>query len=142
MDYCATIRGAVLSALLILLVLIPPAALAQSKGVAVQARQAPPAAEQRIALVIGNGNYKVGPLRNPVRDARAMAAKLEALGFEVIALEDATQRDMKRAMFDFGRINRGGSWNYARDTLRCSHRDKLAPHHRFFFPGFRLLWSR
>ena len=142
MDHCSTIRGAVLSALIILPVLIPPAALAQSKGMVVQGRQAPPAAEQRIALVIGNGRYEVGPLRNPVNDARAMAGKLETLGFEVIALENATQRDMKRAMFDFGRINRGGSWDYARDTLRCSHRDKLAPHHRFFFLGFRLLRLR
>jgi len=40
--------------------------------------------EQRVALVIGNGAYKQGPLRNPVNDARDMAARLRSLGFTVI----------------------------------------------------------
>ena len=40
--------------------------------------------ETRVALVIGNGNYKNSPLKNPVNDARDMAAKLRGLGFTVI----------------------------------------------------------
>ena len=40
--------------------------------------------EQRVALVIGNSAYKQGPLRNPVNDARDMAARLRSLGFTVI----------------------------------------------------------
>ena len=32
--------------------------------------------ETRVALVIGNSNYKNSPLKNPVNDARDMATKL------------------------------------------------------------------
>jgi peptidoglycan hydrolase-like protein with peptidoglycan-binding domain len=45
--------------------------------------------EQRLALVIGNASYKVAPLRNPVNDARDIAATLQSLGFEVMHLENA-----------------------------------------------------
>ncbi len=34
------------------------------------------ATEQRIALVIGNGNYRDAPLRNPVNDATDIASTL------------------------------------------------------------------
>jgi len=47
------------------------------------------AGEQRIALVIGNGDYKTAPLRNPPNDARLMARTLRGLGFDVI---DASMR--------------------------------------------------
>ena len=40
--------------------------------------------ETRVALVIGNSNYKNSPLRNPVNDVRDMATKLRGLGFTVI----------------------------------------------------------
>ena len=33
--------------------------------------------ERRVALVIGNGAYPTGPLRNPPSDAQAMAASLD-----------------------------------------------------------------
>ena len=45
-------------------------ALAQQKG---------GSGEQRVALVIGNGQYKDSPLPNPVNDARAIAKALTAL---------------------------------------------------------------
>ncbi|MBL8704044.1 MAG: caspase family protein, partial [Rhodospirillales bacterium] len=48
-------------------------------------------AQKKIALVIGNAAYKEAPLKNPVNDARAMAAKLRQLGFQVIAQENATK---------------------------------------------------
>lgn len=38
---------------------------------------------KRVALVIGNSGYAAAPLKNPVNDARAMAATLRRLGFEV-----------------------------------------------------------
>lgn len=60
-------------------------------------------AEQRIALVIGNGGYaKIGFLSNPPNDARLIAQTLRGLGFEVIAHIDADQKTMKRAVSDFG----------------------------------------
>jgi hypothetical protein len=58
--------------------------------------------------VIGNAAYDMAPLRNPVNDARAMAATLRTLGFEVTALENATLTDMKRAIDDFGDSLRSG----------------------------------
>ena len=59
-------------------------------------------AEQRIALVIGNSAYPDIPLANPVNDARLMATTLRAQGFEVIEALDASQRDIQRAVKDFG----------------------------------------
>ena len=68
--------------------------------------------ERRVALVIGNANYKHGkPLRNPHQDAEAIADLLGRLGFELTA--SPSQRDrywhadldlisMKRIIADFG----------------------------------------
>ncbi len=39
-------------------------------------------AERRVALVIGNAQYREGPLANPVNDARDMRDRLLTLGFE------------------------------------------------------------
>jgi hypothetical protein len=59
----------------------------------------PALAANRVALVIGNDNYKsVRNLNNAGKDARDIARKLEGLGFEVILKIDATRRDMARAM--------------------------------------------
>ncbi len=55
----------------------------------------------RVALVIGNAAYASAPLANPVNDARAMASRLSALGFEVSVLTDASRREMERAMIGF-----------------------------------------
>ena len=60
------------------------------------------ALEPRVALVIGNGAYPNAPLANPVNDARLMAETLRGLGFDVIERTDATQREMKLAIFELG----------------------------------------
>ena len=57
-----------------------------------------PDTERRIALVIGNGGYTSAPLRNPVHDATDMAAALQKLGFDVIHLKEASQREMENAI--------------------------------------------
>ena len=62
----------------------------------------PMAVEQRVALVIGNAAYKASPLSNPVNDAGDMAAKLAKLGFNVTLKTDAGQREMNRAITQFG----------------------------------------
>src|SRR3712207_1530100 len=59
-------------------------------------------AEPRTALVIGNAAYPDAPLANPVADATAVAAALEAGGFEVAAVLDADQATMDRAIAAFG----------------------------------------
>lgn len=62
------------------------------------------AAEPRLALVIGNSKYgqELGRLPNPANDAELMAATLGKLGFKVTRLIDADQKQMKRAISDFG----------------------------------------
>ncbi len=46
-------------------------------------------AEKRVALVIGNNDYKFVPkLQKAVNDARAMGDVLKQLGFEVMVVEN------------------------------------------------------
>lgn len=74
----------------------------QARAVQVQAPPGPSAArEARVALVIGNGAYRGAPLRNPVNDARAVAAKLRQRGFEVILKEDLEQRQIGGVLREF-----------------------------------------
>ncbi len=61
-------------------------------------------AEERIALIVGNGGYgSVTPLDNPVSDATLMAQTLEQRGFQVTLLTDSTQISLNRAIAQFGR---------------------------------------
>lgn len=69
-------------------------------------------AEPRLALIIGNAKYgqEMGRLPNPANDAELMAKTLTGLGFQVTKLIDADQKQMKRAIVDFGSAlqNAGG----------------------------------
>ena len=58
--------------------------------------------EKRLALIIGNADYTFGSLSNPVNDARAMNEMLRKMGFEVMEFENLNQRDMKKAIDNFG----------------------------------------
>lgn len=59
-------------------------------------------AAERVAVIIGNGNYLQGPLPNPVHDAASVAAALTDLGFraEIIANAGTAQmhEDVLRAI--------------------------------------------
>ncbi len=70
----------------------------------------PAGAAQRVALVIGNSDYKlISPLANPENDAALMAETLRGVGFEVIEAKNADRRGMARAIRDFGkRLRRAG----------------------------------
>lgn len=58
---------------------------------------------KRIALLIGNGDYKhATSLENPVNDVIGMEKKLENLGFEVRGYQDLDFVSMKKAIDDFG----------------------------------------
>lgn len=59
-------------------------------------------ADRRMALVIGNSDYAVGPLRNPVNVAALMVAVLEEAGFEVTHAENLAYRDLQRTVVAFG----------------------------------------
>ncbi len=58
--------------------------------------------ERRLALVIGNGNYPKSILANPGNDAKSMEKALKAIGFEVKRYENLKQKEMARAIDDFG----------------------------------------
>lgn len=62
------------------------------------------AAQERIALIIGNSDYvTITALRNPTGDARLIQRTLrDKLGFEVIYTENANKADMERAIAKFG----------------------------------------
>lgn len=55
----------------------------------------------RVALLIGNSAYEQSILRNPVNDVALLRDQLSELGFQVMIVEDGTERDMERAIVDF-----------------------------------------
>ncbi|MEH2529833.1 tetratricopeptide (TPR) repeat protein [Bradyrhizobium sp. AZCC 1588] len=75
---------------------------------------AQPARERtnRIALVIGNGAYQnVMPLTNAGRDAEALAAEFDALGFrKVTLLRDVTREQMFAALRMFAKEAETSDW--------------------------------
>jgi len=61
-----------------------------------------PALADRLALVIGNGGYAhAGELLNPTRDAAAIAARLDRLGFDVLEKEDIDNNHLREAVVAF-----------------------------------------
>ena len=68
---------------------------------------APAFADNRVALVIGNGAYVRAPhLQNPVHDAEDVAAALKRSGFEIIVATDLDKAGMDEAMIKFARAAR------------------------------------
>ena len=65
-------------------------------------------ADHRVAFVVGNGAYKnVAQLPNPPIDAKAMAATLRNVGFEVIEGSNLSRDQMTEKLLDFGRKAQG-----------------------------------
>lgn len=58
-------------------------------------------AEKRVALVIGNSDYALAPLTNPMNDADDLTAALQRLQFDVTERKDLTVRDFDRALDEF-----------------------------------------
>ncbi len=88
------------------------------------------ATEERTALVIGNGGYSTGSLKNPVNDADDMAVALKRLGFNVILKKNAAQQDMEDAIRAFGdRLKKGGVglFFYAGHGVQISGKNFLLP---------------
>lgn len=86
---------------------------------------------RRVALVIGNGSYEeAGTLANPVNDAIDMAAKLRAVGFEVIEGHDLGKRDLERKIGEFADALDGsgvGLFFYAGHGLQVNERNYILP---------------
>src|SRR6202051_392255 len=65
-------------------------------------------ADRRVAFVVGNGAYKnVAQLPNPPIDAKAMAAVLRNVGFEVVEGTNLTRDAMTDRLLEFGKKAQG-----------------------------------
>src|SRR5438445_9138718 len=63
---------------------------------------APAHAEKRVALVIGNNDYKYVPkLQKAVNDARTMGDTLKQLGFTVLVAENQTRQAFSQTLLAF-----------------------------------------
>ena len=51
-------------------------------------------AQDRIALVIGNSDYKVSPLKNAINDAEDISQALKKLNFDVTLIKNANKREL------------------------------------------------
>lgn len=87
-------------------------------------------ADRRIALVIGNGAYRVGSLKNPVGDAKAVADRLEALGYEVTRKQNTNLRELVESLREFSQRAPASSVRllfYAGHGLQAKGRNYLMP---------------
>jgi formylglycine-generating enzyme required for sulfatase activity len=65
--------------------------------------------EGRVALIIGNSDYKSAPLENPANDASDLANALEKQGFNVLVRENVGERGLKEAVEVFAKhLKQGG----------------------------------
>jgi hypothetical protein len=73
-----------------------------SIAVALLISAAPAQAEKRVALVIGNNDYKYVPkLQKAVNDARTMGDTLKQLGFSVMVAENQTRQAFSQTLLQF-----------------------------------------
>ncbi len=87
-------------------------------------------AESKLALIIGNSNYKSSPLSNPVNDARDMADTLAELGFEVAVYTDLNRQGMRQAIRKFGdKLKKSdvGLFYFAGHGIQIGGRNYLIP---------------
>ncbi len=85
---------------------------------------------ERYALVIGNGDYRDAPLKNPVNDARAMSDALDEVGFVVKTMNNATKREMQRAVERFSsRLSQNDKavFFYAGHAIQANNENYLLP---------------
>src|SRR5450759_5737547 len=79
-------------------------ALAFGLAASLLAFAAPAYAEKRIALVVGNNDYKHVPkLQKAVNDARTMGDTLKQLGFNVMVAENQTRQAFSESLLAFDR---------------------------------------
>ena len=113
-------------------------ATATSAPAAATSAAAPPeaaasaaAGEHRLALVIGNSNYKVGHLPNSLNDAQSVAAMLKSLGWQVIEREDVGREEMVKTAEEFGnQLASGGGvglFYYAGHGIQSGNVNYLIP---------------
>ncbi|MBU4257956.1 MAG: caspase family protein [Proteobacteria bacterium] len=98
--------------------------IAEDRAIAVKKK------EDRVALVIGNSDYKTAPLANPANDASDMASSLSKCGFNVIKYINCSKQQMRRAIREFGEKIRSGGvglFYYAGHGLQVNGVNYLVP---------------
>jgi hypothetical protein len=88
------------------------------------------AANERVALLIGNNQYASSPLRNAVNDARDLGDALKELGFKVIVRENTSRKEMIEAIREFGNALEGSQsalFFYAGHAMQFKDRNYLIP---------------
>jgi len=88
------------------------------------------AQDKRTALVIGNSDYTVSPLKNPVNDAADMSFILKKLGFDVISALDCDRSEMRGAIRSFYKQVKGsdvGLFYYAGHGIQLNGENYLVP---------------
>ena len=106
-------------------------ALMVSGAVSAMAADGDAKPQRRVALVLGNAAYQnVPPLGNPVRDATAISAELETLGFEVISGYDLTKMQTQETIARFAKTVRGADialFFYAGHGMQVAGNNYLLP---------------
>ena len=89
--------------------------------------------EKKLALVIGNSDYdnkKLSKLTNPINDSRAVRDKLKDRGFEVLYLENGTQREIDKIVKRFKtKLNHSsvGLFYFAGHGIEVKNKNYLIP---------------
>ena len=83
------------------LLFFQPFPLAADDQTSKAVRRSSSEATKKVALVIGNKDYKDVPLRNPVNDAQDISNVLQGLGFAVQTKIDVNHRQMDEAVKEF-----------------------------------------
>lgn len=86
--------------------------------------------DKRLALVIGNSQYRSRPLRNPVNDANLLADSLKAIDFQVTVKEDLSLAEIKEAIREFSKqLSAGGVglFYFAGHGIQIDGRNFLIP---------------
>ncbi|CAG37171.1 hypothetical protein DP2442 [Desulfotalea psychrophila LSv54] len=87
-------------------------------------------AQKRIALIIGNSDYRIRSLKNPVNDAKDFSRTLSALGFETIIKVNADQEGFEESVRKFGKKIRGdtvGLFYFSGHGVQYEGRNYLIP---------------
>jgi hypothetical protein len=111
----------------IILLATPSTHAQQERGLALESSIT---SSRRIALVIGNGTYTTGALKNPPNDATDMATALSKVGFTVEHGINLTQRQMKAMIREFGqKLKAGGQglFYFAGHGVQLRGRNYLIP---------------
>ena len=86
--------------------------------------------KKRVALVIGNADYKFAPLRNPVNDAKDMAKALRSVNFHVIYKTNASWTEMDDGIEEFsGLLGKGvvGLFYFSGHGVQLEDKNYLLP---------------